>query len=155
MSLVVHRCSWRVGVPVGVLRPTPRLASVVEARNHSEVIVSETATFFILILSRYQIPLACAAEILRHRLWDIDFIINCTLVYVSLSVVLAAVFAITEQLLQSLLVIIAGEGEQSRVVTYGSVVVIAVAFQPVRHRIEVVVNRLVQERSCGDGEVAS
>jgi hypothetical protein len=88
-------------------------------------------------------------------LWDIDFIINCTLVYVSLSVVLAAVFAITEQLLQSLLVIIAGEGEQSRVVTYGSVMVIAVAFQPVRHRIEVVVNRLVQERSCGDGEVAS
>jgi hypothetical protein len=32
-------------------------------------------------------------------LWDIDFIINCTLVYVSLPVVLAAVFAISEQLL--------------------------------------------------------
>jgi hypothetical protein len=88
-------------------------------------------------------------------LWDIDFIINCTLVYVSLPVVLAAVFAISEQLLQSLLVIITGKGEQSQVVTYGSVVVIAVPFQPVRHRIEVVVNRFVRQRSGGDGEVAS
>jgi hypothetical protein len=53
------------------------------------------------------------------------------------------------------LVIITGEGEQSQVVTYGSVVVIAVPFQPVRHRIEVVVNRFVRQRSGGDGEVAS
>jgi hypothetical protein len=95
------------------------------------------------------IPLSIGVAILRYRLWDIDFIINRTLLYGSLSAVLAAMFASTDTLLQSLFFFLTGV-EQSRVTTFASVVVIAVAFQPLRLRIEKVVNRLVHRRIGGD-----
>jgi hypothetical protein len=98
-----------------------------------------------LSLSTLLIPLSVGVAIRRYRLWDIDFIVNRTLVYGSLSAALAAVFAITDTLLQSLFFFITGV-EQSRIATFASVVVIAVAFQPLRQRIERLVNRLVQQR---------
>jgi hypothetical protein len=60
-------------------------------------------------------------------------------------VALAAVFALTDQLLQYLFFSLTGV-EQFRVATFASVAIIAMAFQPLRQRIERVVNRLVQRR---------
>jgi hypothetical protein len=117
--------------------------SFIPASNLFYQLVSVPLIYVVFFL----IPLAFAVAILRYRLWEIDFIINRTLLYGSLSVALAAVFAITEQLLQSLVFFMTGTGEQSGVITFASVVVIAIAFQPLRQRIERVVNRLVKQRS--------
>ena len=87
------------------------------------------------------IPLSIGVAILYHRLWDIDLIIRRSLVYGSLSLVLTSVFSITDTLLQSLFFFITG-AEQSLVPTFGSVIVIAVGFQPLRNRIQGGVDRL-------------
>jgi len=94
------------------------------------------------------IPLSIAMAILRYHLWHIDFIINRTIVYGSLSAVLTALFSLTDTLLQSMFFFTTGV-EQSRIATFGSVIVIAVAFQPLRNRIQGGVNRLVQQRIDG------
>src|SRR5215217_3040475 len=62
------------------------------------------ASLTIINLSSLLIPLSIGIAILRYHLWDIDVIINRTLVYGSLSAVLAAVFAITDALLLPLVV---------------------------------------------------
>jgi hypothetical protein len=104
----------------------------------------------ILYCARLLIPLSMGIAIQRYHLWHIDFIINRTLVYSSLSALLTIVFAITDQLLQYLLFFII-RVEQSGVATFASLAVIAVAFQPMRRRIEMIVDRLVQRRIGGAG----
>jgi hypothetical protein len=108
------------------------------------VLTEATVVTFSLLL----IPLSIGIAILRHHLWDIDLIINRTIVYGSLSGVLTALFSITDTLLQSLFFFITGV-EQSRVATFGSVIVIAVGFQPLRNLIQGGVNRLVGRRIDG------
>jgi hypothetical protein len=102
----------------------------------------------VISLSGLLIPLAIGFAVQRYRLWNIDRIIELSLVYSLLPVVLTAMFAITDTLLQSLFFFITGV-EQSRVATYASVIVIAVAFQPLRRRIEGIVNQLVVQRIGG------
>jgi hypothetical protein len=89
------------------------------------------------------IPLSIGVAILRYRLWNIDLIIRRSLVYGSLSTVLAAVFAITDTVVLPFLVqSILGE-EDSSLTTVVSAVVIAVLFEPLRRRIDAGVNKLV------------
>jgi hypothetical protein len=104
----------------------------------------------ILYCALLLIPLSMGIAIQRYHLWNIDFIINRTLVYSSLSALLTIVFAITDQLLQYLLFFII-RVEQTGVATFASLAVIAVAFQPMRKRIEMIVDRLVQQRIGGAG----
>src|SRR5215208_4892449 len=95
----------------------------------------------VIVLATLLIPLSIGIAILSYHLWDIDLIIRRTLVYGSLSLVLTAMFSITDTLLQSLFFFITG-AEQSLVSTFGSVIVIAVGFQPLRNRIQGGVDRL-------------
>jgi hypothetical protein len=101
-----------------------------------------------LYLFALLIPLSIGVAILYHHLWDIDLIIRRSLVYGSLSVVLTAVFSITDTLLQSLFFFTGVE--QSLVATFGSVIVIAVGFQPLRNRIQGGVDRLFDRLVGGD-----
>jgi hypothetical protein len=101
-------------------------------------LVLEAAVAGFLLL----IPLSIGFAILRYHLWHIDIIINRTLVYGSLSVVLTAVFTITSVLLQHLFFFISGV-EQTRVATIVSVIAISVTLRPVYQRVEWVVNRLM------------
>jgi peptidoglycan/LPS O-acetylase OafA/YrhL len=100
-------------------------------------------------LSFLFIPLSIGIAILRYRLWDIDVIIKRSLVYGSLSTVLAAVFAITNTLLPSLVQSILGE-EDSSLNTVISAVIIAVLFEPLRRRINKGVNKLSDWVAGGD-----
>jgi hypothetical protein len=97
------------------------------------------------------IPLSIGIAILRYHLWDIDLIINRTLVYGSLSAVLAAVFAITDTLLLPLLVTaILGE-DDATLNAVVSAVIIAVLFEPLRRRIKEGVKRLTDWLAGDDG----
>jgi hypothetical protein len=95
-----------------------------------------------LNVSQLFIPLSIAIAILHHRLWDIDLIIKRSLVYGSLSAVLAAVFAITDTLvLPTLVKSILGEDDPTLNAVI-SAVIIAVLFEPLRRRIKGGVNKL-------------
>lgn len=50
--------------------------------------------------------------ILRYKLWNVDILINRTLVYVPLTSVLAGIFAVTMTITQKIFVSATGEGSE-------------------------------------------
>jgi signal transduction histidine kinase len=86
------------------------------------------------------VPIAIAVAIFRYRLYDIDLVISKTLVYGSLAFFITGVYV----------GIVAGIGSLTQHVSRPSPVLsilatatVAVAFQPVRERVQRVANRLV------------
>src|SRR6266699_651918 len=89
-----------------------------------------TATYFLMLL----IPLSIVFAILRARLWDIDFIINRTLVYGALTVILTAVYVGLVIGLQALLRGIISQ-DNSVAIVISTLVAFFIA-QPLRKRIQ-------------------
>ena len=84
------------------------------------------------------LPLATAASIVRHQLYDIDLVINRTLVYVGLTAVLVATYLVSVLAFRVVLDPIAGESDLA---VAASTLAVAAMFRPVRSRIQAVVDR--------------
>jgi hypothetical protein len=95
-----------------------------------------TTAFFLAIAG---MPASAGIAILRHRLYDIDAIINRTLVYGSVTATLAALYFGGIVLLQRIFVILTGE--QSTLAVVASTLLIAALFNPLRRRIQVFIDR--------------
>ena len=90
------------------------------------------------------LPIAAGIAILRHRLYDIDRLINRTLVYGLLTAALAGVYAGMVLLLGQAFGA-AGRGTPSWAVA-GATLAVAALFQPGRRRIQAVVDRRFNRR---------
>ena len=86
------------------------------------------------------VPLATGIAVLRYRLWDIDVIIRRTLLYTALSLCLAAVYFASVLVLQTALRLLTGQ-TQSPLVTVLSTLALAVAFTPLRRRLQIALDR--------------
>ncbi len=85
------------------------------------------------------VPISIGIALLRYRLWDIDRIINRTLVYGTLTTILVLVYAGLIIALQALL---RGIFHQtSDVAVVASTLAIAALFQPLRQRVQRIVDR--------------
>jgi cytochrome b subunit of formate dehydrogenase len=84
-------------------------------------------------------PVAMGVAILRYRLYEIDFIINRTLVYGLLTATLALVYLSSVLILNEL--IDALTGESSQLATVASTLAIAALFNPLRHRFQSFIDR--------------
>lgn len=90
------------------------------------------------------IALCFGIAILRSHLYDIDVLINRTLVYGSLSAILALIYFGSVIGLQALVSTITGHfsiASQSPLVLVASTLVIAALFQPLRRRLQQVIDR--------------
>jgi hypothetical protein len=87
------------------------------------------------------IPLSLGVAVLRAHLFDIDVVINRTLVYGSLSVMLALVYLGGVATTQALFGTITGQEQQPQLAIVISTLVIAALFNPLRHRIQFFIDR--------------
>jgi hypothetical protein len=92
------------------------------------------------------ISISASIAIMRYRLYNIDILINRTLVYGALTALLALIYFGLVFILQSLVHALTGQISQTPLVIVGSTLVIAAIFQPLRRRIQQVIDRRFYRR---------
>src|SRR5215213_7257688 len=92
-------------------------------------------------LSFMLIPLSIGVAVLRSHLFDIDVVINRTLVYGSLTAMLALVYFGGVTVTQALLRTLTGQEKLPQLVIVASTLVIAALFNPFRRRIQSFIDR--------------
>ena len=97
------------------------------------------------------IPLSIGFAIVRSKLWDIDVVINRALVYGSLTVLLALIYFTLIFVLQALFQGIFHQNNAAAIVI--STLVIAALFQPLRHRIQQIIDRRFYRRKYDAAKV--
>lgn len=103
--------------------------------------VSDQAWYTLLFdLSVLTIPLSIGFAILRYRLWDIDVVINRSLVYAVLTTLLAGIFTATATLLTQIARAAFGEEMQQAAAAVAAIFVASI-FQPMRAWVESGINR--------------
>ena len=100
-------------------------------------LVSSTGWWLTLTI----LPLALSIAVLRYRLYDIDIIINRTLVYGSLTLMLALVYFGGVTATQAVFTTLTGQVEQPQLAIVVSTLVIAALFTPLRRRIQSFIDR--------------
>jgi hypothetical protein len=91
-------------------------------------------------------PIAIGVAILRYRLYNIDVLINRTLVYGSLTALLAAVYFGGVTATQAIVRVLTGQEQQPQLVVVASTLVIAALFNPLRRRIQSFIDRRFYRR---------
>jgi hypothetical protein len=91
------------------------------------------------LLLLFLLPISIVVAVLRYRLYDIDIIINRTLVYSTLTAMLVALYFAAIVVLQRSFVILTGQ--RSTLAVVASTLLIAALFNPLRRRIQFFIDR--------------
>jgi hypothetical protein len=92
------------------------------------------------------VPVAIGLAVLKYRLYDIDVVINLTLVYGSLTSMLVALYFGCVATTQTILRALTGQTEQPQLAIVISTLVIAALFNPLRRRIQSFIDRRFYRR---------
>jgi hypothetical protein len=105
---------------------------------------SAEVSIAVISLALLGLPIFTGIAIARHRLYDIDLLINRTLVYGSLTVLLASAYVGGVVGLQA--VFRALTGQESTLAVVASTLAIAALFGPLRRRVQALVDRRFYRR---------
>ena len=129
MGIVSIPYSFELNLPPGSPRPWWAL-------------VSSTGWWLTLTI----VPLTLSVAVLHYRLYDIDLLINRTLVYGSLSATLALIYFAGVATTQAVFRVLTGHQEPSQLAIVGSTLVIAALFNTLRRRIQSFIDRRFYRR---------
>lgn len=107
---------------------------------------------FLDLVAILSIPVAIAIAVLRYRLYDIDLVINKTLVYGALAAFITAVYV---GVVVGIGTFVGTRGEPNLGLQIAATALVAVAFQPVRSRVQRLANRLIYGERASPYEVLS
>jgi hypothetical protein len=99
---------------------------------------SDSVVLFAIVVALF--PVAVAVAIFKYRLYEIDIIINRTLVYGSLTVTLLACYVSAVVVLQRVFILFTGE--ESTLAVVASTLAIAALFNPLRRRFQASIDLL-------------
>ncbi len=108
--------------------------------------VSPIALTTLTALTFLLLPISLAIAILRHRLYDVDILINRALVYSALTVSLAILYAVTILVLQAVVVAVTNQRQPSPPVIVISTLLVAALFQPLRRSLQHSIDRRFYRR---------
>ena len=108
------------------------------ALDFTNVFIALIATAM-LSLTISLIPISIGIAILRSHLWDIDLIINRTLVYGALTAILAGILAVSSDLSKRFF--LAVTGESSELAPIVATLIVVAAFEPLKKRLQEFVDR--------------
>ena len=125
---VRHQLKWFVyaGVVLALVLPV-------------SLIVSETSTAILAVVALGLVPVAVVVAVLRYRLYEIDTLINRTLVYVPLVGVVAGIYAGLVALLQRTFTALTGDTSDAAAII--SALALAAVFTPIRNMLQSAVDR--------------
>ena len=98
------------------------------------------------------IPVAISIAVFKYRLYDIDRLINRTLVYGSLTLMLALVYFGSVTVTQALFQTLTSQEQLPQLVVVASTLVIAALFNPLRRRIQSFIDRSFYRRKYDAGK---
>ena len=98
------------------------------------------------------IPIACGIAILKYHLYDIDVVINKTVVYGLLAVAITLVYV---GIVVGIGTLVGSAGSSNQVLSVAATAIVALAFQPMRSRLQRFANRLVYGKRATPYEVLS
>jgi hypothetical protein len=104
------------------------------------------AIFLIVVIGLSAMPVAVGIAVLRYRLYDIDRIINRTLVYGALTAALVAVYFGGVTTTQDIFRALTGQEQHPQLAIVVSTLVIAALFNPLRRRIQSFIDRRFYRR---------
>ena len=107
---------------------------------------SATAAIAVISLALFGLPVFTGVAIVRYRLYDIDLLINRTLVYGVLTGTLALVYFGGVAAAQAIFRTLTGQEEQPQLAIVVSTLVIAALFNPLRRRIQGFIDRRFYRR---------
>jgi len=91
-------------------------------------------------LSFVAIPVAIGIAILKYRLYDIDLVINKTILFAAMAAFITAVYV---AIVVGLGALVGTAGKPNLALSILATTLVAIAFEPVRERVQRVANRLV------------
>jgi hypothetical protein len=130
-------------VMVGISLPFPIFSVLVPASNQANTVVSTVVGLVSYPVVLLALPITIGIAILRSRLYDIDVLINRTLVYGSLTAILALIYVTGVVGAQAIVNTFTQRqsSEPSPILIVVTTLLIAALFQPLRRRLQAVIDR--------------
>jgi signal transduction histidine kinase len=104
------------------------------------------------VIGGLAVPVTVAVAVLKYRLYDIDIIINRTLVYAALAAFITAVYI---GIAVGIGTLVGSGGQPNLWLSIVATIIVAVGFQPLRERLQRIANRLVYGTRATPYEVLS
>jgi signal transduction histidine kinase len=128
---------WGIMLFMGVFSSIPYIWPLTLPKVIPEPILSAT-TLIGYLLYHAVLPVSLTIAIMRHQLYDIDFLINRTLVYSALTVIIIGIYILVVGALGTFF-----QAQGNLLIALIATGLVAVLFQPLRARLQRAVNRLI------------
>ncbi len=145
---------WALAIPLGATIVAASLVGLVGALRGEALDAADfsRAAFLVFPALFTVIPLVLVVVLVRYRLWDVERVVSKALVYGVLAAFVSTVYVLV---VAGIGAAVGNSGEQSLPLSIAATAVVAVAFDPLRRRLQKVANVLVYGHRASPADVVA